>query len=288
MDNVRPQFSPSRSSESRRPLRTPALKRHALLAAWAIAAALPAHAQTSQRSILDDSRSWAPVPHDPVFAAGRGPDAEALTELAQAGTSAEPGTLTGTPAAGASGSAAPAPTGGPAGGVGAHGTDGTDATRGAAVSPPQTDTDRVPLELRDPAAGKSNVWYFQTSLFTRHYHDNADHNNHQKLLNLEYWRDDGYLAGGAFFYNSFDQPTGMLYVGRRWRPLDSVPSAYLKLAAGIIHGYKGEYRDRIPFNSSGTAPILLPSIGYSGKRFSSELILFGTSGVLLTLGVFLY
>lgn len=130
-------------------------------------------------------------------------------------------------------------------------------------------------------------WYLQTSLYTRHFHPTPEHQNHNKLVNLERQRSDDWLGGAAWFLNSFDQPTWYLYIGRQWRPFDSMPNVHVKLTGGLIHGYKDQYKDKIPLNHWGTAPALLPSIGYSGKRFGTEVILFGTAGLMWTAGVFL-
>lgn len=126
---------------------------------------------------------------------------------------------------------------------------------------------------------------FQTSVATRHFHPSPTHNNHQNLLNLEWNYKDNLLVGGAWFRNSYRQPTKLVYWGAKFHPLDSVPDAYVKVVAGLIHGYKGEYRDKIPFNGSGTAPVVLPAVGYCYKRACSELIVFGTAGAMLTAGV---
>jgi hypothetical protein len=146
------------------------------------------------------------------------------------------------------------------------------AADAAPVSLTGTDGDRVLL---------------QTSLFSYHFHYDTRHNNHQDLVDLEYWRTDGWLAGAAWFRNSFFQPTQYLYAGRLWRPLDTFPDAYVKLTGGLIHGYSGQYRDKIPFNGSGVAPALIPSLGWSYRRFNTELILFGTNGIMLNVGLFL-
>ncbi len=60
---------------------------------------------------------------------------------------------------------------------------------------------------------------------------------------------------------------------------------YFKISAGIVHGYSGEYQNKIPLNSSGFAPVIVPSVGYCISRFCSELVLFGTAGALVTFGV---
>lgn len=135
----------------------------------------------------------------------------------------------------------------------------------------------------DAAAAR---WYFQTSYYTRHWHDNSAHNNQQHLINLEHIGADNAIIGGAFFYNSFDQPTEYVYVGKMWRPFASVPLIHVKLTGGLIHGYKQDYRDKIPYNQHGIAPAILPAIGISGKNFATEAIFFGVAGVMLTAGFY--
>ena len=136
-------------------------------------------------------------------------------------------------------------------------------------------------ETTQPQARNSR-WYLQTSAYTYHYSDDPDLNNYQWLLNLE-WQSPKWLLGGAFFYNSFGQPSQYLYGGMLWRPLNS--GFYLKLTSGLLHGYKGEYQDNIPLNDLGVAPALIPAIGYSGKRFATELIPFAAAGIMWTVGV---
>lgn len=127
----------------------------------------------------------------------------------------------------------------------------------------------------------------QTSLYTRHFHPDPEHTNHQKLIGLEFHTPDDWLAGGAHFQNSFAQDTFYLYVGRQF-PLwhfahDTTLRA--KLTAGLLHGYRGEYRDKIPFNHLETAPAALPSIGIRWKRVEGDLIVFGAAGLMITAGL---
>ncbi len=58
-----------------------------------------------------------------------------------------------------------------------------------------------------------------------------------------------------------------------------------KLTGGLLRGYKGEYRDKIPLNHLEIAPAALPSIGVQWGRFESDLIIFGTAGMMITAGV---
>lgn len=142
---------------------------------------------------------------------------------------------------------------------------------------------------------------FQTSVWTHHYNDEPDHNNHQKLINLEYyfspahqpvqqtfsdWRDDlSWLAGAATFKNSFDQQSVYLYGGSRydWSMTEN-SDAYLKLTAGLLWGYRGEYRDKIPLNRLGVAPVILPAVGVQYRQANIELLPFAAAGIMMNVG----
>ena len=138
-----------------------------------------------------------------------------------------------------------------------------------------------------PSVVKLDRFYVQTSLHTEHFHRDPKHNQVQALLDVEWHRSDGTIWGASVFRNSFKQWSEYVYYGRLWRPFDAYPLVHIKLTGGILHGYRGEFRDKVPFNSSGFAPVLLPSIGLSGKRFATELIFFGTNGAMWTAGVFI-
>jgi hypothetical protein len=134
-------------------------------------------------------------------------------------------------------------------------------------------------------AEEGSRWLLQTSLYTHHFSYNPQHNDHQRLINLEYQRPDRWVFGFASFQSSFDQPSQYAYLGMLWRPFESEPLVHVKLTGGLIHGYKDEYQDKIPLNGAGIAPAIVPSIGLSGKHVSGEVVLFGTAGVMATLGV---
>lgn len=138
--------------------------------------------------------------------------------------------------------------------------------------------------LSAPAGARDAHYYFQTSLMTRHFEPKPEHNNQQGLLNVERYFDQGLLAGGAYFRNSFDQPTQYYYVGKRYMLPYTGEKLYAKITGGLLYGYKDEYQDRIPLNGYGIAPALLPALGMRGKTFGGELVMFGTAGAMLTFG----
>ena len=132
---------------------------------------------------------------------------------------------------------------------------------------------------------RTDRFYFETSLYTRHFSNDPAHVDKQKLILGEWNITEQWLVGASFFDNSFGQPTQYVYGGWRYRPFATLQPFYVKVSAGLTHGYKDQYRDKIPFNHSGIAPIVIPSIGYCFSRVCSELVLFGGAGMLVTLGV---
>ncbi len=141
-----------------------------------------------------------------------------------------------------------------------------------------------------PEPWRTDRFYFQTSLATVHWNPQDDHNNTQKLIYGEWrlperWLEGQVLVGASAFSNSFKQPSQFVFAGLLWRPFDSVPEAYVRVAAGVVHGYKDEYQDKIPFNSSGFAPAAIPAVGYCFNRVCVETVIFGTAGLMWTLGV---
>lgn len=145
------------------------------------------------------------------------------------------------------------------------------------------------LLIGTPAAASASenaqqpFWQVQTSAYTRHFSADSDHQDHQKLLGLEYNQASGWLYGGALFRNSFDQPSQYAYVGMRWEN-DRWP-VYAKLSGGLIHGYKGDYKDKIPLNQLGIAPAIIPAVGTHWGPVTAEMLLLGNSAVMLNLGL---
>jgi len=74
-------------------------------------------------------------------------------------------------------------------------------------------------------------------------------------------------------------------VGHIWALPGDWKNFQFKLIAGVIHGYKEPWDDKIPFNSSsGWAPGLVPSFGYKKGRLGADVMLLGNSGLLFTVG----
>lgn len=136
-----------------------------------------------------------------------------------------------------------------------------------------------------PEPWRSDRFYVETSLYTRHFNSDPAHVDTQKLIRFEWNVSEQWLLGASAFDNSFGQPSQYVYGGYRWRPFDKLQPFYVKISAGLVHGYKDEFRDKIPMNHSGVAPVIVPSLGYCFNRLCSEVVIFGTAGLLVTIGV---
>ncbi|NWA07369.1 sn-glycerol-3-phosphate transporter [Pseudomonas gingeri] len=133
------------------------------------------------------------------------------------------------------------------------------------------------------AHGEKGFWYAQTSLYTRHYSPDPEHNNHQDLIGLERHEASGWVYGAATFRNSFSQRSYYGYVGQRFN--SSRYPLYAKVTGGLLQGYRGEYRDKIPLNRLGVAPVIIPSVGAHYGPLATELVFLGFNAAMITTGV---
>lgn len=144
----------------------------------------------------------------------------------------------------------------------------------------------TPADARDrtPAIAWSvDHWRFQTSLYTKHFDREPDHDNTQQLIDFMVFNSDGWHAGLAFFDNSFGQPSQYLYAGKAWDP--GPPGGfYWRLSGGLLHGYKDENQGKIPFNGLGVAPALVPALGFRHRRFFAEYHQIGLAAGMITVG----
>lgn len=150
-----------------------------------------------------------------------------------------------------------------------------------AFSQAQADTDGSYLDLFQRSAVEQRNFY--ASLYTTHYAPDPDHNNSQHMLGLEVELKGSRLWGFAMFDNSFGQKSQYLYIGKKWRVLES-DRWYFKLTGGLLHGYEEPYDDKIPLNGLGIAPAIVPAIGYSYKNFFVEFAQLGFAAGMINVG----
>ena len=125
--------------------------------------------------------------------------------------------------------------------------------------------------------------YLYSSLYTKHYDPDPDHVNDQNMLGFESQTKDKRVLGLAVFDNSFGQRSQYLYTGKKWRQFNSDHWNF-KLTAGLLHGYKEPYDDKIPLNNLGVAPVIVPGLGYQNKTLAVEFVQLGLSAGLITVG----
>ncbi|MFW0753283.1 sn-glycerol-3-phosphate transporter [Pseudomonas sp. H11T01] len=139
------------------------------------------------------------------------------------------------------------------------------------------------LALEGAQQEDKGFWYVQTSVYTKHYSPNPDHNNNQDLIGLERNEASGWVFGAATFRNSFSQRSNYAYAGKRYDSA-SYP-VYIKLTGGLLEGYSGKYQDKIPLNRFGVAPVIIPSLGAHYGPLAAELVLLGANAVMITTGI---
>ena len=123
-------------------------------------------------------------------------------------------------------------------------------------------------------------WDLTLSPYTHHWSNNPEHK--QVLLGaLDRHLSGGRFCGLALFTNSFGQGSAYAYVGQQWNGLLGNPKLFSKVSAGLLWGYRGEYKDKIPFNHAGIAPAVIPSLGYYvTPKDSAQVYLLGNAGLL--------
>jgi len=89
---------------------------------------------------------------------------------------------------------------------------------------------------------------------------------------IERQRPDGWLAGLSPFRNSFGQPSAYAYVGKRVPNLFEVEALYFQWSVGILYGYKGKFKDKVPLNVGGFSPGALVGLGWQFNRQTSATV----------------
>ena len=107
----------------------------------------------------------------------------------------------------------------------------------------------------------------------------------RNMLGVEMRHVNKWIYGATFFDNSFGQESQYLYTGYQWNTYGySSVRQHFKLTGGLLHGYKDEYQDKIPFNGLGVAPAIVPTYGIRYKNLITEASLGGVSAFTITVG----
>jgi len=125
-------------------------------------------------------------------------------------------------------------------------------------------------------------WDVSFSPYTYHFSYSPDHKPVVSLGLLK-GLEEHWIAGGSVFSNSFGQPSVYLFAGQRFVNPFGWDKWYLQWNAGLLYGYVGQYKDKVPLNYKGFSPGFVPSIGYQfTDRIYGELDLLGNSALMFT------
>lgn len=121
-----------------------------------------------------------------------------------------------------------------------------------------------------------------------HFNSSPEHVDFNHLVALDWltsrwtiWKADRSIVGFAVFDNSFGQFSQYLYGGLEWTlwPLGG-GEFYVDLTAGLMHGYSGIYKNKIPLNNLGVAPVIVPALGWRRSGVGVSVMILGTAGLL--------
>lgn len=137
--------------------------------------------------------------------------------------------------------------------------------------------------LGAPAAEGATEPRYETffSPYTHHWSYDEEHKQ-VYAVSLSRLLPNDRSCGFSVFSNSFGQPSAYVFVGKSWPGLlPSLPKLYVSATAGIIYGYVGKYKDKVPLNFGGFSPVIIPAIGYRfTPRASFEVQLLGTAAFM--------
>lgn len=122
------------------------------------------------------------------------------------------------------------------------------------------------------------------SPYTYHWSDeNASQHKTAYALSLNRQLGDDRFCGLSLFRNSFGQPSAYAYTGWSWpQPWKAYPQVFVHVTAGIIYGYVGEFKDKVPLNVGGFSPVVIPSVGYRlTEQLDLEVQILGTAAVMV-------
>ena len=133
--------------------------------------------------------------------------------------------------------------------------------------------------LSDRAGDK--VLRLQFSPYTLHYVE-TDEFKPIVMVGLEREHPNAKVDGFALFTNSFGQPSVYVYPwGGIYHGIWGNEHLSFKWTAGLLYGYVGPYKDRVPLNYNGFSPAIIPALVYEFKPgWSAQVNFFGVGGVM--------
>lgn len=149
----------------------------------------------------------------------------------------------------------------------------------------------VPAVVAAQQSEDARSWRVSYGPSAYHFSRSDEHVRYNHLVSLElldtsrtFWRASRSQIGLALFDNSFGQFSQYAFVGLEWdlAPIGGV-QLFASVTGGILHGYRGRFRDKIPFNSSGFAPAIVPAAGVRYGSWAVGANVLGANGFLVTI-----
>ena len=138
--------------------------------------------------------------------------------------------------------------------------------------------------MTDDKAWEAGHWRGAVAPYAPHWRPSAEH-QYVWAVGLERQRADDWLGGASFFSNSFGQPSAYVYLGKRFPQLLGQPQLFGQLSAGVLYGYVGKYKKKVPLNVNGFSPGALASVGWQfTPELSLTMHLLGDAGAMFQLG----
>ena len=124
------------------------------------------------------------------------------------------------------------------------------------------------------------IWRLGMSPYTYHWSRDPDHRD-VYMIGLERQGADKVVWGGSYFRNSFGQPSGYLYGGKRYDSIFSYDKLFAQWTVGLLYGYKPPYDHKVPLNHNGFSPGAVVSLGWQfTPTYSAQVNVLGNSALM--------
>ena len=136
-----------------------------------------------------------------------------------------------------------------------------------------------------PEFDKGDQFTLSVSPFSQHFSTDKTY-THVYLIGIEREKKDNWLDGVAFFNNSFDQPVVYLFpFGKAYHDIWGIEKLTFKWTAGLLYGYLGEYKRRVPLNYNGFSPAVNVALAYQFTPTWGGQVLLGGSFLMFMINM---
>ena len=136
-----------------------------------------------------------------------------------------------------------------------------------------------------PEFDKGDQFTLSVSPYSQHFSTDKTY-THVYLLAVEREHSDNWLDGLAFFSNSFGQPVVYMFpFGKAYHDIWGIQKLTFKWTAGLLYGYLGEYKRRVPLNYNGFSPAVNVALAYQFTPTWGGQVLLGGSFLMFMINM---